>query len=574
MPKIFVSYSRVDKRKVGQIVDQLRSDYGHENVFWDEDFRGGDLWWDKLLGEIGSCHIFVYMMSSRSIGAPYCQAELEEAERLHKHILPVRLRRGTAVPDVLARLHYVELTGRISSKSLVGLRRSINELANKPASTQPPLRPDPVRKPDVPHAEPRSLTDILIEYSTQIMLGVLITVLGGAILWQMQRPSDPVPASQPPVRTATRPSDTPATATVIESTVTVQGETATNRPSLTPSSTRAFTATFTASRTPTLSNFAALQTAQAQRTQDAETQAALEQTATADQILNDRRTATARRIMETEAAAEETLLALSWTPTPTSTPTPTATPDVVLAARAFSGGNADWQAQYPDGLQYSFDDGVRTVLVPAGCFMMGSDDGDGGERPVHQQCFEAPFWIDRTEVTQADFARLGGEQERQSGFSGADRPVERITWFEARDFCALRGARLPTEAEWEYAARGPDSLAFPWGNAWNEDNAVWYDNSGGQTAPVGSRPAGRSWVGADDMTGNVSEWTSSLYEPYPYAAGDGREADTGTRTDVLNVVRGGSWVSGLTGDLRAAGRLRYGPGDWGNYVGFRCARSS
>jgi formylglycine-generating enzyme required for sulfatase activity len=274
--------------------------------------------------------------------------------------------------------------------------------------------------------------------------------------------------------------------------------------------------------------------------------------------------------METEAAAEETLLALSWTPTPT----PTATPDVVLAARAFSGGNADWQAQYPGGLQSVFDDGVAMVLVPPGCFMMGSNEGYSDEQPQHQQCFSAPFWIDRTEVTQAGFARLGGVQARQSSFSGADRPVQRITWFEARDFCALRGARLPTEAEWEYAARGPDSLAYPWGNAWNEDNAVWDGNSGGQTAPVGSRPAGRSWVGADDMSGNVWEWTSSLYEPYPYAPGDGREADIGTSTDVLRVVRGGSWLNGGTVNLRAANR------DWNDpefgYVdlGFRCARSS
>ncbi len=247
--------------------------------------------------------------------------------------------------------------------------------------------------------------------------------------------------------------------------------------------------------------------------------------------------------------------------------------EALAIGSAFSGGNADWQAQYSNGLQYVFDDGVRMVLVPAGCFMMGSNDGYSDEQPVHQQCFEAPFWIDRTEVTQADFARLGGEQKRQSSFSGADRPVETITWFEARDFCALRGARLPTEADWEYAARGPDGLVYPWGNAFDEDNAVWNRGFGEGTAPVGSRPAGRSWVGADDMSGNVWEWTSSLYESYPYAAGDGREADTGTSTDVVRVVRGGSWNYDFSGNLRAADRDWLNPEVRNISLGFRCARS-
>jgi formylglycine-generating enzyme required for sulfatase activity len=281
------------------------------------------------------------------------------------------------------------------------------------------------------------------------------------------------------------------------------------------------------------------------------------------------------------------------TPTPTITLTPTITPtsvplaDALAIGSAFSGGNADWQAQYPGGLQSVFDDGVPVVLVPAGCFMMGMTDAEIGDLitqnpdyvdyyrrfgPQHQQCFEAPFWIDQTEVTQGDFARLGGLQAEQSWFSGADRPVENITWFEARDYCALRGARLPTEAEWEYAARGPDSLTYPWGNTWVPDNAVWYGNSGGQTAPVGSRPAGRSWVGAEDMSGNVWEWTSSLDEPYPYAAGDGREADTGTSTDVERVVRGGSWYYDLD-SLRAANRSWYSPVVRGDNGGFRCARS-
>jgi iron(II)-dependent oxidoreductase len=238
-----------------------------------------------------------------------------------------------------------------------------------------------------------------------------------------------------------------------------------------------------------------------------------------------------------------------------------------------------------------FEDGVPMVQVPAGCFMMGMTDAEIDDLvsqygddffsefgPQHQQCFEAPFWIDRTEVTQADFVRLGGVQFEQSIFDGADRPVENIDWFEARDFCALRGARLPTEAEWEYAARGPASLIYPWGNAFDEGRAVLSGSTNYGTAQVGSRPAGRSWVGADDMVGNVWEWTSSWYGPYPYSTDDGREAndDYSYGFSDVRVLRGGAWDSDfyLTGDQLAIYRSANNPQYQNTGSGFRCARSS
>jgi iron(II)-dependent oxidoreductase len=230
--------------------------------------------------------------------------------------------------------------------------------------------------------------------------------------------------------------------------------------------------------------------------------------------------------------------------------------------------NADWTP-----VERDFD-GVTMVQVPAGCFQMGSGDGDSDEKPIHEQCFDQPFWIDKYEVTQEQFNRLGGRQENSPWFSGSNRPVESITWFEAGAFCELRGVRLPTEAEWEYAARGPESRIYPWGNQWNENNLVWDGNSNRQTADVGSKPAGVSWVGAYDLSGNVWEWTSSLYEPYPYDAADGREADTGTRTDVRRVLRGGSWDYYDSLDFRAPYRGWDDPNIRLNYFGFRCARSS
>jgi formylglycine-generating enzyme required for sulfatase activity len=215
-------------------------------------------------------------------------------------------------------------------------------------------------------------------------------------------------------------------------------------------------------------------------------------------------------------------------------------------------------------------DGVPMVMVPPGCFMMGSENGESDEKPVTQICFDQSFWIDKYEVTQAQFKQFAGQAVQKPYFIGDNHPVEQITWFEARDFCAKRGARLPTEAEWEYAARGPDNLVYPWGNSFDGNKVVYGHNSGNQTANVGSKPGGASWVGALDMSGNVWEWTSSLYKPYPYKADDGRESNSGTNGS--RVLRGGSWRF-LENFLRAASRDRSGPTGEVSYDGFRCARS-
>ncbi|NUQ07366.1 MAG: formylglycine-generating enzyme family protein, partial [Anaerolineae bacterium] len=319
-------------------------------------------------------------------------------------------------------------------------------------------------------------------------------------------------------------------------------------------------------------------------------EAALTQTASMAAILNVSQTAavpqtaTAAEATQRYAAAEATaaarLLALSWTPTftPTYTPSPTPTPDPLQtaldAARRFTGSNVDWGALYPGGFEHTFEDGVTMVLVSAGSFTIGANPQAGDERDGSRITFAAPFWIDLTEVTQRDFDRLGGVKANANTFDGDLRPVERITWFEARDFCARRGARLPTEAEWEYAARGPDERVYPWGDDFIADHVVYSGNSGGGTADVGPgiREGGASWVGALDMSGNVWEWMSSLYLPYDSSVD--READTGDRTYVQRVLRGGSWDNDDTDVFRTANR------DWNNpevedsISGFRCARSS
>ncbi|MCI0712865.1 MAG: formylglycine-generating enzyme family protein [Chloroflexi bacterium] len=251
----------------------------------------------------------------------------------------------------------------------------------------------------------------------------------------------------------------------------------------------------------------------------------------------------------------------------------TATPSLEAVVEVEVESNVDWTPYVAE-----FDD-VEMVLVPQGCFMMGSDEemiafaealpgGSRGwadhERPTNEVCFDEPFWIDRYEVTNAQFEAFEGVA-RLSGFWGeGDYPRERVTWFEARDFCALRDAHLPTEAEWEYAARGPDNLIYPWGNTYIADYAV-ADST--ETTSVSSHPEGASWVGVFHLSGNVWEWTSTIFGAYPYQ----ENHDTDDESKERWSLRGGAyWDSPFL--IRSANRHRILPQNAFQDIGFRCAR--
>ena len=204
--------------------------------------------------------------------------------------------------------------------------------------------------------------------------------------------------------------------------------------------------------------------------------------------------------------------------------------------------NDDWQPIIQDF------DGFDMALVPVGCFMMGSDNGANNEQPVHEICFEEPFFIDVYEVTNEQYG-VASSDENCSVFSlDPNQPRNCVSWFDAHNFCEERDARLPTEAEWEYAARGPSSLIYPWGDEFdvtllNCGSEDCLNNGYGGTSPTGSFPEGASWAGAMDMAGNVWEWTSTIYDTnllaYPYVTDDGREDLSDT--NYFRVQRGGSF---------------------------------
>ena len=290
------------------------------------------------------------------------------------------------------------------------------------------------------------------------------------------------------------------------------------------------------------------------------------------------------------------------TATPTRTPTPTYTPTPT------PGIGSTWTRPA---------DGMVMVYVPEGEFTMGSNNGDSDEQPVHTVYLDA-YWIDQTEVTNAMFTlfveRTGYQTDAEgigssyvfdgtnwndvsgadwqhpqgpsSGLAGLnDHPVVHVSWNDAEAYCGWAGVRLPSEAEWEKAARGIDGRTYPWGNQSLAGNLLnfadinlnvdWADRNvddGYQfTAPVGSYPAGASPYGALDMAGNVWEWVEDWYGETYYSQSP-ESNPTGPASGQYRVLRGGSWVSyGV--DLRSAYRYWGGP-DLRNYViGFRCVLS-
>lgn len=227
----------------------------------------------------------------------------------------------------------------------------------------------------------------------------------------------------------------------------------------------------------------------------------------------------------------------------------------------------------------SDQDGMTLVYVPVGDFWMGSDanrdrDTESNEEPIHRVYLDA-FWIDKTEVTNAMFNRCiqdgvcaPGTQE-----GGDDNPVVNVRWEHARTYCEWAGRQLPTEAQWEKAARGTDARIYPWGNQSPDCTLASYDPETGicveNNPPVGSYPAGASPYDALDMAGSVSEWVRDWYDPNYYAVSPAINP-TGPDSGEENLTKGGSWGNSVY-YLRSAYRYSRYLDFRDSFTGFRCA---
>ena len=234
---------------------------------------------------------------------------------------------------------------------------------------------------------------------------------------------------------------------------------------------------------------------------------------------------------------------------------------------------------YPAGELTNPRDGSAMVIVPYGTYTIGADDHDRDEKPQHQVSLRS-FAIGKHAVTNAQwdtFVRATHYSQGPGMFAqdmarlGPQAPFTRCTWFDARAYCGWAGARLPTEAEWEAAARGTDARKYPWGNGFEAGLCC---NSFEQQQPgpraVGSYPEGASPYGCLDMVGNVWQWCSSKARPYPYSASDGREDLSGTDDRILH---GGGWGQGNPKTFLCSNRLASSPSRRTEDRGVRIARS-
>lgn len=242
-------------------------------------------------------------------------------------------------------------------------------------------------------------------------------------------------------------------------------------------------------------------------------------------------------------------------------------------------------------------DGMEMILISEGEFLMGSlketPYSETDEYPIHL-VFVDSYWIDSTEVTNQMFAEflnanLAIETEGQFAWFDAaspyaqiiyhagvwkpklgfeNHPVIEVNWFAADAYCSWAGRRLPTEAEWEKAARGTDSRLYPWGDSQPTCELAMFDSCGNASVAVGGFPAGQSPYGVFDMAGNVWEWVADHYdsEYYQYAPySNPQGSDKGGM-----VVRGGAWTNSFWG-IRTAGRGQKSVHESFSNLGFRCA---
>jgi formylglycine-generating enzyme required for sulfatase activity len=221
--------------------------------------------------------------------------------------------------------------------------------------------------------------------------------------------------------------------------------------------------------------------------------------------------------------------------------------------------------------------GVEKVWIPEGTFVMGDDDLPNN---ACHRVFVSKCWISKTPVTVGQFKAYCAEKGIDfSSFKAPswgwadDHPMVNVTWQQARNFCKWAGGDLPTEAQWEKAARGTDGRKYPWGNAWEPRRLQWSSGGGlgsaGQTAPVDSHRNGESPYGCLDMAGNVWQWCLDWYAPL--STGKPDRDPTGPAAGQRRVARGGSWYGNRPDYFRCGNRFYGDPTQPSNYFGFRLA---
>jgi formylglycine-generating enzyme required for sulfatase activity len=512
MARIFISYSRQDQLFVRRLATDLES-LGADIWLDVDDIPVGMKWSTAIQEGLDSTEVMIVVVSPYSMSSKNVEDEWQYFQD-HKKPIVLVLLEPSRMHFQLSRIQYIDFHTKLYDDALRMLHSHLGEIgaalnpipANFVSSANAKssiLRPGPA-----PLAPPPS--HVIMPRSAILLMGALLVTLIVGSGFVITRLSTPTPIPSPTSVALVIKATSTSTATATQS--------PTSSPTHTPSATP--TATSSATLTPT----------------------------------------------ETSTSTSS--------PTATETPIPT---------------------KVPGAVRYD-DKGVAQVWVPDGCFIMGSDPAKDktakpDEQPAHEVCFSKGFWIDQIEVTNRNYQTfvLAGGYTNQTYWSdagwkwlqstgqigprlfknvqtGPNYPQVGMTWYEAEAYAKWRGGRLPTEAEWEYAARGPQSLIYPWGNEYlsGQGNLAKVAND---TTSAGLFKNGASWVNAFDLTGNVWEWTADWYDSNTYTASKATDP-IGPPTGTEKTQRGGSFSSGATLG-RAAYRTSGSPISATTATGFR-----
>jgi formylglycine-generating enzyme required for sulfatase activity len=601
--KLFVSYARVDRPFCEQIVRTLETAH---DVWFDRRLHAGKKWWDQIRSRLSWCEGFVYLLSPESIESEYCQKEYAIARDSGKLVFPVKIQSNAEVSEELLETQMVDFSDGLTPEAVALLMAGIN-IAEVEQTRYRVSRPpeDEIEAPVIETSEgSHAFATALDAYNAGRLDDALFKLMQvresgydpGRFV-SLDNMIEEVRAAlerQAYLREAER-CYAPITHMVSVTAMRSQGceafaEFTQEFPDYDPQDIQGQCERHRRQQTRTTAQVKRRQTRASARPDWLNEPRAIIIGAVITGVLGLVGTAIATDgfglggsgtqqnpptdVPTQQVAVVETQETVPEQPTdrPTDSPTGEPTPDSIDTPESVTPvgfipvtRNADWEPVIEE------KNGVRMALVPVGCFQMGSEDGGSDESPVHEVCFDEPFWIDVYEVTNEQYGEAASGCTDWS--SDDNQPRICISWTDSLAHCESRGARLPTEAEWEYAARGPNELVYPWGNTFEADNVVYTENDPGGTAPVGSKPGGVSWVGAFDLSGNVWEWVNDWYDSGYYGTlADGVINPQGPDTGNARVLRGGSWFDSSF-VVRAANRYGYIPSNGYGNLGFRCALS-
>lgn len=609
--RLFISYAHVDKPIVDEwIVRKLRA--AHHEVWIDESLSAGKKWKPQLKEAIEASDALVYAMTPESIASKVCRLEVETAIQKKKPIVPVLMQARTHIPAWLGEIQYVDFssgpTGDAVAKLIGGLQRLSSQVqAARPNSQAQGSDPTIEKIPQ--QVSDRTMLKFLRDPATALLATVILGVVGILIslaLSNASSGSNPSPTS--PILTAT-----PATPIVqaLRDLEIRSGPGANfSRLNILPAGSELDILGITDDRlwyqvllsngttgwvlaaesgAKMNGNRAVLLVITPTFTPTPMPTNTQEPSVTPFPTLTPSPTLTNTDVPQpTSTASATTTETLTNTalPEPTSTTAPT---QVVILATTEAFTPTETTLPSVDACANEFN--IPMVLIPETTFFMGLTDDQAGpsdERPGHPVTVSA-FCMDVYEVTNArytncinDGACTPPQRKDSTLFKGyfsspsfARFPVINLTWDQAQAYCAYRGGRLPTEAEWEIAARyDPESgtmRTYPWGTQSPNASRANYKGRGiGDVMEVGQHPDGASPYGVYDLSGNVAEWVLDWYGPYNRQE---RLNPVGPQTGSQRVVRGGSFASDAEG-IRGGVRAKQSPGIENPEVGFRCVLPS